>query len=84
MNPDEIKFVDQPPSRGRGPSARIDEIVAKLKARPGEWALVGEGVGANCPTPYKRRGCEYITRNTRKVDGRRVVDAYARWPEGGE
>jgi hypothetical protein len=45
-----VKFVEPPPAKPRGGSnkgtGKWAEIAKALKERPGEWALIGEGVSA--------------------------------------
>ena len=52
-----------------------------LKANPGRWALIGEGRNSGIAHHLKRGGFEAVTRNHRTVDGKKVSDVYARWPE---
>ncbi len=62
--------------RGRDRSPVIDTMVTKLKARPGQWALVVEQAkSANSTAVFRRRGCD--VRSAIRVDG--GFDIYARW-----
>ncbi|ALJ19541.1 hypothetical protein [Microbacterium sp. No. 7] len=75
---------EEPPARkyGGGSSSKWTKVIEQLKKRPGEWALVAEGVGASLAGHLKRRGLEAVSRNAR--EGGANASIYARWPEGGE
>lgn len=57
----------------------MDADVRELKANPGRWALVREGMkSTGAIEPWKKRGCEATARK-RPGGG---VDVWARWNEG--
>lgn len=74
-----IEFKNPPTagkSRGRG--AETDLIIAALKSRPGEWALIKTDVTASSATPWKKReGIEARSSSVGKPEGK--ADIYARW-----
>ena len=46
-----VKFQDPPKTTGgRGSRGKHLEIASELRGRPGEWALVMEGVAGSSPT----------------------------------
>lgn len=66
----------EPPMPGHSTAAQIEAEVRELKANPGKWALVREGMSSTGATsPWKERGCEATSR--KGADGR--VDVWARW-----
>ena len=73
----ELVFKDPPETGGKG---RWTRFLPELKARPGEWALIGEfdrttatsGTGS-----FKAFGCEATTRS---VAPGGPVQLYVRWP----
>ena len=80
-----IEFVDPPPKatgNDKRAAARNAAVLAQLKARPGEWALVKHDTTDTAGSTWRRQGCEVTTRTTGHREGRRVVDVYARWVEG--
>lgn len=74
----------EPPAPANASAAQIEADVRKLKANPGRWALVREGMASTGATmPWKERGCEATSR--KDANGR--VDVWARWnggPEAGD
>ncbi len=77
----DIEFGELPPPlRHQPPSTVLMPIVEALKARPGEWAKVRDGVPHGTASVYQQRlkakGCEVKTRTA--PTGR---DVWARWPE---
>lgn len=61
---------------GHSTAAQIEAEVRELKANPGKWALVREGMASTGATmPWKERGCEATSR--KDANGR--VDVWARW-----
>lgn len=76
-----LQFAPLPPkTAGRPRSSKYDAVVAQLRERPGEWALVAKDVPSGTAAHFKRRGAETTTRNNRIVDGRTVSDVWARVP----
>lgn len=78
----EIKW-QEPPADARGRD-KWGPVADELRAQPGRWALVAEGVSASMSTAFKRGriiafqpagSFEAVTRNV--VDGR--ADIYARY-----
>lgn len=92
MSAEPITFIgpDPPPSKAGvktgQPNTRWNRVVNELKTRPGEWALVGEGVSPNVQQLLKQRGCDAVTRNGRLNSARTsfVYDIYACWPKESE
>lgn len=83
----DIQFVDELPPKatgGRTTSPILDAVTAALKARPGEWAIVLTAANSGHTSRFRDRGLATATRNTRTVDGKKVVDIYARWPAPAE
>lgn len=76
----DIEWADPPPTN-HSRSRRADEIkamVAQLKERPRQWALVCRGMrSSGSVVPWQRHGCEVALRKT--CEG--TWDIYARWPE---
>lgn len=87
MNEEQITFIgpNPPPTKAAIRSGynntRWNLVIAELKKRPGEWALVGEGVSPNVTTLLKQRGCDAVSRNGRPNPnkGSIVYDVYACW-----
>lgn len=70
-----------PAARGRKGGTKYAELVAELKAHPGKWALVAEGLVNRGPADYiRKQGLEVTTRI--RQDGK--YDVYARGPEAAE
>ena len=66
--------------RGRGKAEQNDAIVAALKARPGQWAVVQRGNATSGVTTWTKRGCEAVARRgANSPDGGARYDVYARW-----
>lgn len=70
----------KPPERRMSPGRPnlIEPIIASLKERPGEWALVAETTSTSFGQQrlyLQRSGCEVAQRQN---DG--VLELYARWP----
>lgn len=76
-----IKFVDDvpAPNRGRGPKPQFftDEVLAQLEANPGRWALIGVAY-PNVVTKARQRHPQ-LEVVSRKRDGEKKRDIYARW-----
>lgn len=74
----ELTWTAPPPAKfGSRYAARLNEIVDALKARPGDWALLGaskqtSGLGS---ASLRKRGCKIAVRT--RPDGQ--YDIYARW-----
>lgn len=72
---------EEPPAPAHSTAAQIEAEVRELKANPGRWALVREGMASTGATmPWKERGCETTSR--KNAEGR--VDVWARWNGGPE
>jgi len=81
-----FEFIEELPAKAGGQgfnAARSDEIdkqVEILKLNPGRWALVlkgGRSVGGRL-SPFRHRGCDVATRQSRETKG--LAFGYARWP----
>lgn len=84
----EIYWVSKIPGSsrpGRAPSNELDAVVGALQAQPGRTALIdsvpdrGGGGTVSLTKALKARGCEATQRLNPET---RLVDVYARWPEG--
>lgn len=75
----------EPPAPRAGLSRRhdIDQMVEKLKSRPGQWALVSKNASPSVAA-WKSRGCETKTVSAGLGYERGKCDSYARWPETAE
>lgn len=73
----EIKW-QEPPTDGRSGDANLTRVLAELRANPGRWALVYEGVHASRASYIKARpGFEATSRKSATVQRR--CDIYARY-----
>lgn len=67
----------EPPADGR--SGEFHGILQELKAHPGRWALIAEGVSASRSTTIKRTpGYEATVRKSKQGNGSKY-DLYARF-----
>lgn len=74
----------EPATRGGRVPNNYDAIVAGLRERPGQWALVAENASRqNFVSALKRRGAEVTTRGI-GPDVNFAERIYARWPEAVE
>lgn len=85
-----LKWEDPPPSN-QGPRGKWGAVAAELKAHPGKWALIAEGIKhASTVSNGVKTGkikafepageFEATTRSTTPKDGGpRVFDVYARY-----
>lgn len=90
-----VRFGDLPPDK-RSNQVKYLEQAEQLKARPGDWALVFEGVSQSTGNnvrkgtlaAFRPEGAfEVATRNQRRPDdgvGDSVVDVYVRYVGGSE
>jgi hypothetical protein len=78
---DDPQWVDAVPPHGKRSGRPVSPVWAKLRANPGQWALIATGVTRSAGHNRARQHpeCEVVVRNERTVDGRRVVDVYARY-----
>lgn len=88
----EIKFGDLPPDGRSSNITDWPQIVAALRARPGEWAMVGRRNGVYV-TRIKRGGMGFLpvgafeaaARNSAREGGSRYSDIWVRYiGENGE
>lgn len=72
----------EPPAPRAGTSRRkdIDLVVAKLKERPGQWAIVSKNSSPSVAS-WQARGCETKTVSAGLGYEKGKCDTYARWPE---
>ena len=80
-------------SNGSGRPRRWQAQHDAMQANPGRWLLMGEGVNPGTAGALNQQqrghrkemfntygfGFEYVTRNTRVVEGKKVVDLYGRY-----
>lgn len=71
-----------PSRRAQKTKVELDRVAHALKSRPGEWALVEEGVsnGGSSAKKYQNRGCETTHRGVLNDEGQYRYKVYARWP----
>jgi hypothetical protein len=72
---------------GWGPPPRNppiwDEVLAELKARPNEWALIAEEATSPAAPPLRTAGCVVTSRKVGVNDtGRPVYDVWAKYEPG--
>ena len=82
-----INWTTPPPAKRTGGGHKVwrPSVVEGLKANPGAWALVEQGVTPSRLALWKRLGCEATSRVVSKApDGSPHADIYARWPESNE
>jgi hypothetical protein len=76
----DVKWQDPPGNRRV--ESMYDTIASMLRAKPGQWALIREGVNAGISNQSaKRLGDEFevVGRNTRPNGRSHIVDVYARF-----
>lgn len=79
----DINWQNPPAAKDTGRHGWRREVVAKLRERPGQWALVEQGANSGVTQQWKHFGCEAVARDARMVEGYKSLraDIYARWPE---
>lgn len=72
----DVKWGNPPPSGGGMPKSELDNLVATLQQRPGEWALVRQDSLYGHWQALARRGAKVTARKAPDESW----DIYARWP----
>ena len=82
----DLKFVPHLPEHRASQRGRWDRIIAEMKARPNEWALVESGPRyAHPPVKiYALKETFEVRRMTRTVKGVKVRETYIRFIGGSE
>lgn len=71
-----IKWEEPPAnSKRRGSKELIDDEVAAVRSRPGEWAKVREKASSGSYVTYKKRGCTVRTKSV----GNQKYAIYIMW-----
>lgn len=80
LAPEALEF-GEPPASGRAPRPEVQQIVAALKARPGEWAKIVRNASLSTATRWRKQGLEVRSDKTGREDGDTRVDLWARYVE---
>jgi hypothetical protein len=78
-----LHWADPPPKyqSKRPRKSKYAHKYAGMKKNPGRWLLIAKASNGSCVGLVKNRGFEVTTRAVGKVNGKYVVDVYARMPK---
>lgn len=75
--PAKLPRWEEPPARATGRGAYTATVVQQLKAKPGTWARVRDGLkNGGGASAWRKHGCEAVTRRVGTT-----WSVWARWPE---